>query len=194
MRQVSLIIVTLICAASIMLAQAKHIPNNFEMVDSLLVQCFSESLSKAELRNLPLAYAASNEEWVLRNACSIVRQRIGVSHTDSSKNNGTKATIALKKLGVSYHLYDVSNDSLVRQVFASVIIQAPEFGITTVEKTLWDTIAYSSTQYIEIPRYSFTTAAVPEKPKSLYQEVVEPLVILAALGTTILLLFSVRTE
>ncbi|KXB97060.1 MAG: hypothetical protein AA908_08965 [Chlorobi bacterium NICIL-2] len=102
-------------------------------------------------------------------------------------------TLAIADGAVRYGLYAPSRDSIERT--ARVELRLLAFDSThTIAVEFQDVLARADIALAELPRSELTAAPVPPLPRSLWDDLLEPVIVVASVATTLLLLFTVRSR
>ena len=108
--------------------------------------------------------------------------------------------ITVKELKIRYLNHEINDDSLSREIIVDLtgmlsfnktglIEQIPELKIFYN-----DIISRNDFDFIRNNEFRFANPEVPEKPGSWFRDIVQPIVMIAAAATTIVLLFTVRSK
>lgn len=167
---------------------AAALPTEAELLRSAL----RESLSKVcEIKNTPIGIQSMTGLWIVEESLL----GCGVSLAADAKKADT--AVVMNDLAVRYHPTDDS-EILIRtaRVEATLVLQSPsaKIPITRLAAEHTDTLARSSVDALRSPELGSLVHALPEKPKSLWDEALEPIVVVSSIALTVFLLFSVRTR
>lgn len=102
-------------------------------------------------------------------------------------------TLAIADGAVRYGLYAPSRDSIERTSRVELRVLALD-STRTIAVDWRDVLARSDIALAELPRSELTRAPVPPMPRSLWDDLLEPVVVVASVATTLLLLFTVRSR
>ncbi len=126
----------------------------------------------------------------------LVQQNVGRVLTQAGITFDTKAPtlhLGLADCAVRY-MQASDRDSLQRiaRVEIRASLQGQPLEDIIVQST--DLVARSEVVLLENPKYEFSSSVVPPAPRSTWDDIVEPLVILAAVATSVIVLFTVRSQ
>ena len=188
-KQIILFLFALLVSGNSSLASVN---SNFSLIDSLSQQAFARLCSRldnsAKLRPRISDHPA---QWLLRQNLQRAFEVCGFQPHDSS---APVLTIGVADCAVRYLLHASERDSLLRAARIEIRASLGDKIFDAIILESSDAIARSDVAMLENPRYDFCSSAVPVPPRSTWDDVVEPLIILTALATTVVLLFTVRSQ
>lgn len=120
------------------------------------------------------------------------------SAISDSVNNSIK--ISIKELKIRYTNHELNEDSLNREFIIDIsgILSNAKTGtiepVPTFATTYNDIISRNDLEFIRNYEFRFANPDVPERPGSWLRDIAQPIVIIAAAATTIVLLFTVRSK
>lgn len=120
-------------------------------------------------------------------------------HLKNSTDSNSNFLMIIHKAGAYYTLLPTSSDSIVRTLSVQLRGWYKSEMIDHKPMVYADTIKRGSITYLEqIPGgrqfNPFIFGEVPPVPKTFWDDILEPLVVVVALATTITLLFTVRSQ
>ncbi|GIV54767.1 MAG: hypothetical protein KatS3mg039_1285 [Candidatus Kapaibacterium sp.] len=162
-----------------------QVPTNFSLLDSLSTQAVSQLLQHHLLCDsvtiVPLDAVA---RWLIVEKWKAAGKEI---------TPAAPCTVAIADCTIRYALHATERDSLQRQARVELRLLWA-WGVHRAVAVYHDTIARSDLAAVELPRSELTTSPVPPPPRSVWDDLVEPVVIVASVATTLLLLFTARTR
>ncbi|MCS7169085.1 MAG: hypothetical protein NZ949_00510 [Candidatus Kapabacteria bacterium] len=139
--------------------------------------------------------AAHPAQWLLEHALANGFAKCGIRPLTSS-DSFPRLAVVIMDIGVSYER--LSGDSLRRRLRLSIVATLSLPTGDFLPFPPWravseDVLSISYLGSVDHPAYVFATAALPEQ-RSVWRELVEPLLAIAAGGVILLLLFTLRTR
>ena len=189
---------TFYCALWLMLAQASLSAastapaSNFNIVDSLSLlaaQALCTQLSLHHIGSINVQCSEHSARW-------LVQQNMQRALAKAGLNNDPKAatlTLGIADCSTRYVLM-AERDSVVRNVHVEFRASVADRVFDTQQYSYSDVIARADIALLESPKYDFSSSVAPAVPRSTWDDLVEPLIILGALATTVIVLFSVRSQ
>ncbi|MFM8177861.1 MAG: hypothetical protein ACKOAG_01605 [Candidatus Kapaibacterium sp.] len=126
-------------------------------------------------------------------AAWLVRQHVVAAQERMHRGNELICEMSVVECGVVYGSLP-EKDSLQRRCRVELRGIAGASVIGPIEAVLVDTIARADVPLVETPRHEAFTAMVPAPQTTLWDEILEPLLVVGALATTVVLLFTVRSQ
>jgi hypothetical protein len=180
---------------------------NYDILDSLSTESVSTILREVKLNrmfkgdsiNVALNIKPNDRAGLLLISALQLR---AVEHGLSLKNSPDSIadfTMVIHKAGADYALLPTSSDSIIRTLSVQIRGWYKSELISHKPMIYADTVKRGSITYLEqIPGGKqfnpFVFGEVPPIPKTFWDDIVEPLVVVVALATTITLLFTVRSQ
>ncbi len=161
-----------------------QVPTNFFLLDSLSAQAVQELVSAGVCDSAAVVPTESNARWL------VVEKWSAMGKTVSSFS---PCTVAIADCAIRYMLHPPSRDSIVRHARVELRLLSSA-GVHRAIAEHRDTIARSDLVSVELPRSELTASPVPPPPRTLWDDLLEPVVIVASVATTILLLFTARSR
>lgn len=126
-------------------------------------------------------------------AAWLVRQHMLATQDRARRGNEMLCELSIVECGVVYTSLP-EKDSLQRRCGVELRGTAGNDVIGPVRCIRVDTIARADVPFVETPRHEAFTATVPPPQPSVWDEILEPLLVVGALATTVVLLFTVRSQ
>jgi len=175
----------------------RHVPplaaepkNNFVVMDSLCAsaaQRFTAALpGGSQVSAASLVITPHPASWLIRQHVLAAQDRV-------QKGNEWPCELNIVECGVVYTSLP-DKDSLQRRCGVELRGTAGNDVIGPVRCIRVDTIARADVPFVETPRHEAFTATVPPPQPSVWDEILEPLLVVGALATTVVLLFTVRSQ
>ena len=166
--------------------------SNFVLIDSLSFSVCKQLVSRIQ-KNEAVHIAATNHssQWlIVQNTMRALKEN-SIAKSDSS---GKNLNIGIADCGVRYLVHPTERDSLLRVSRVELRASFDGNSIEPVIAERQDCISRSDVAFLENPKHEFTSSLIPPAPKSTWDDILEPLVVVAALATTVVLLFTVRSQ
>lgn len=171
-------------------ATQAELRSNFSIMDSLCAsaaQRFSTALAGGSyVTDISLTVANHPASW-------LVRQHLLAAQNKAHRGNVGMCTVNIVECGVLYTSLP-EKDSLQRRCRVELRGIAGSEVISPVECMYVDTIARADVSRAESPRHEAFVAALPAPQLTMWDEILEPLLVVGALATTVVLLFTVRSQ
>ncbi len=161
-----------------------QVPTNFFLLDSLSTHAVRELVKTGMCDSAAIVPMESGARWL------VVEKWTALGKTVSAH---PLCTLAIADCAVRYTLYPASRDSIERQARVELRLLSSS-GVQRAIAEHRDTIARSDLVTVELPRSELTSSPVPPPPRSLWDDLLEPVVIVASVATTLLLLFTARSR
>ena len=166
--------------------------SNFHCIDSLsflAAQRVAAQLNAKRLTTFSVDCTPHSARWLVQQNMTRACAQLGMPIDPK----GTVLTVGIADCAVRYALA-TDRDSLQRisRVELRTTMPGQTFEDVVVQST--DLIARSEIPLAENPKYDFSSSVVPPAPRSTWDDIVEPLVILGVLATTVIVLFTVRSQ
>jgi len=161
-----------------------QVPTNFALLDSLSQQAVRHIIEHRRCDSATIVPPDAVARWL------IVEKWI---HAGKTVSAAAPCTLAIADCAIRYANYPNSRDSLERHARVELRLLPPDGAFRAIAEYC-DTIARSDVAAVELPRSELTTSPVPPPPRSIWDDVLEPVVIVASIATTLLLLFTARTR
>lgn len=164
--------------------------SNFSIMDSLCAsaaQRFCAALPGGTyVTDLSLTVTNHSASW-------LVRQHVLAAQNKAHSGAVIACTVNIAECGVLYTSLP-EKDSLQRRCRVELRGIAGLEVVSPVEYMYVDTIARADVSRAEYPRHEAFTAALPAPQLTMWDEILEPLLVVGALATTVVLLFTVRSQ
>ncbi|MBL8000186.1 MAG: hypothetical protein JNL32_16305 [Candidatus Kapabacteria bacterium] len=189
-----IIAAVVVCAMMpLFVAAAAQPDRNFLLTDTVCARAAAAFFSHPAVApaRINITVAEGTGAWVVRQHLRQTAAQRGITLTDSL---GPHYDIRIAECGVRYALHPSSGDSLLRTVRVELragTVSSPPF---TIIEHHTDAIARADVALVEVPKQEFTTAAVPPRPSSAWDDILEPLVVAATCVIIVGLLFTVRSQ
>jgi hypothetical protein len=166
------------------LAVPAQVRTNFSVLDSLTSAAVAEIASISGCDSLAVVPVESALRWL------VVEKLTGLG---IAVRASAPCTLAIADGAVRYGLYAPSRDSIERTGRVELRFLVPD-STRTIAVEWRDVLARTDIARAELPRSELTTAPVPPMPRSLWDDLLEPVIVVASVATTLLLLFTVRSR
>jgi len=171
------------------------------VIDSLVSKAGSvicSNLSDNAITSLSLSTSASRQEIYIRQNLYSQCRTVSFRESDSSLNQ-SRLNISVRDLGCRYEYCKTSNDSLIRHISLDLIFtiytqSGKVISNDPVVYNVTDTLAFSDIVSLSLRLPDWANSPVPERKKTFFEEVAEPLAVLAAVVVSVVLLFTVRSN
>jgi hypothetical protein len=194
------LVLLLTCPA--LYSQAPKLKTNFELLDSLVslyAGNFFEIIKSTPQGKICLKFNDHPAKWLFTN--KILEKNAG-RYTFLTKDTNVadcpKIEISINDLSVKYLNEPESSDSLIRisniKVSGSVETSGKLETLPVFSKTVKDTISRNDIEYVKSVQHDFANSPVPEPKKTLFEDIIQPLIIITTAAVSILLLFTVRSN
>jgi nitrogen regulatory protein PII-like uncharacterized protein len=199
------IIILFLAVQMRLLAGDNSIPkSNFIILDSLsslAVKDFCNYIKKKQIDTACIRITPHPAKWLILN--KIISEgktnKLQFLNADSTKKyNFTMLEISIKDLSVKYSLYS-DRDSLYRELNVNIcgnmkngngtLEVIPDFKVIYFDK-----ISRNDIDYVKSIQYDFANSQVPPVERIFFEEVTEPIILVASAAVTVLLLFTVRSK
>ncbi|MGA2297975.1 MAG: hypothetical protein ABSG15_10545 [FCB group bacterium] len=199
------IIILFLAVQMRLLAGDNSIPkSNFIILDSLsslAVKDFCNYIKKKQIDTACIRITPHPAKWLILN--KIISEgktnKLQFLNADSTKKyNFTMLEISIKDLSVKYSLYS-DRDSLYRELNVNIcgnmkngngtLEVIPDFKVIYFDK-----ISRNDIDYVKSIQYDFANSQVPPVERTFFEEVTEPIILVASAAVTVLLLFTVRSK
>lgn len=164
--------------------------SNFSILDSLSLHLAQKAAISLHSSNVALDIPNHSSAWLIRQNTIRAMAAHNISIHDSSK---TVLHTGIAACGVQYALHS-ERDSLLRTLRVELRYAVDNTAPLLLSADYHDVIARSDIPLAESPRYEFSSSLPPPLPHSTWDEILEPLIVVAALATTVTLLFTVRSQ
>ncbi|MCS7000734.1 MAG: hypothetical protein RML15_05540 [Bacteroidota bacterium] len=163
---------------------AAQVQTNFFLLDSLAQRSVAAFVAMFSCDSVVVVPPTSAAHWLIVE--KLLAHGIPVRPI-------APCTLAIADCAVRYGLHPSSRDSLQR----TVTVELRTMALDTTQRIRFvhqDVLARSDVAAAELPRSDLTTSPVPPPPRSLWDDILEPVIIVASVATTLLLLFTVRSR
>lgn len=174
---------------------------NIELLDSVAYLCVDSLVD--EIQRHTFHTIVINQHPAAERLQHLIALRTAlpvlVGSPSSSHQPPTALHMFIGDYAIRYHLYTNDADSLVRETrlwltTMATTETASQQPSPQYSASLRDTIARSDIPFVESRQYAYARAPVPDSPSGLYDDVVEPLLIISSAIITTILLFTVRSQ
>lgn len=166
------------------LALSAQVPTNFALLDSLAREASISLLKVYRCDSVTIVPAESVARWLI--AEKLLSSGVVVRTT-------APCSLAIADCAVRYQLHPSDAEHIVRTVRVELRLLTPETALSTAQ-SYTDTLARSDLVQVEMPRSELTSAPVPPPPRSLWDDILEPAIVVVSAAVTLLLLFTARTR
>ncbi|MCX8052037.1 MAG: hypothetical protein N3B17_09130 [Chlorobi bacterium] len=160
-----------------------QVRTNFSLLDSMVARAVSDLPCGGCDSAVVLPYQSA-ARWL------VVEKWIASGKTTTEN---ARCTLAIADCAVRYALHPTERDSVIRTVTVDVRLMTPDTTCRSMSQYA-DTLAREDIVAVELPRSELTSSPVPPPPRSLWDDLLEPVVIVASVATTLLLLFTARSR
>ena len=188
-----------------LLAGDNSIPkSNFIILDSLsslAVKDFCNYIKKKQIDTACIRITPHPAKWLILN--KIISEgktnKLQFLNADSTKNcNEPLLEISIKDLSVKYSL-NSDRDSLDRELNVNICGNMKNSNgtlevIPDFKAVYYDKISRNDIDYVKSIQYEFSNSQVPPVERTFFEEVTEPIILVASAAVTVLLLFTVRSK
>ncbi|OGU15584.1 MAG: hypothetical protein A2X61_03240 [Ignavibacteria bacterium GWB2_35_12] len=198
-----ILIISFIIKGNFLLAVDSISPKtNFEIIDSLLNNytdkfCNNQFLQKGEIIRLEIT--SHPARWLLMDKLlrELAHDSCAISN-DSTKNVSCSYEININNILVKYLKNNLSQDSLDREIVVHIsasrlnndkIVPLEEF-----KSSFTDRIARDNVVSVDSKQYDFASSPVPLREKTFFEEIVQPVILIASTVVAVVLLFTVRSN
>ena len=201
------ILIFIICSTTISiqnLVSKNSIRTNFEILDSLsktISEKIIENVIKHNISKLTLLITNHSSSWLLeQNIVAVGNEKSLQFYNHKSDSINSSLNLNIIKSGIGYLNLDKSRDSIIRVIHYEIngtisrSISNELIPINNISSVYQDTLSRDDVNLIEHNSYDFSKSSVPEPPKSFFDEITEPLIIVSSAIIVIVLLFSVRSQ
>ncbi|MCX7930209.1 MAG: hypothetical protein N2663_05760 [Chlorobi bacterium] len=179
-RSISIVAVWVL-AVGLATAQVR---TNFLLLDSMVAYAVHELAPSVRCDTIAVVPYRSVARWL------VVEKWMAMGKTVA---DDARCVVAIADCAVRYALHPTQRDMLVRTITVDLRALGPEETYrTTYQHT--DTLAREEILRVELPRSELTSSPVPSPPRSLWDDVLEPVIVVASVATTLLLLFTARSR
>jgi hypothetical protein len=177
---------------------------NFNILDTLssrAVKDFCNYIKSKQIDTACIKITPHPAKWLILNKIISEGKNYKLQFLDADStrhHNETLLEISIKDLSVKYSLY-TEKDSLFRDINV-IICGNIKYNNGTLEtipniiKTYNDKISINDIDYIKSNQYDFANSQVPPVERTFFEEVAEPIILVASAAVTVLLLFTVRSK
>jgi len=171
-------------AALYPLPGAAQVRSNFALLDSLIAVAVAATLDSARCDTVAVVPLESALRWLVVEKYRAHGVTVGSS---------APCTVAIADGAVRYALYTASRDSIERSVRVELRL-LDDHGTSRAIAEWHDVLDRTDIALVELPRSELTSAPVPPPPRSFWDDVLEPVIVVASVATTLVLLFTVRSR
>lgn len=197
-KSIIIIILFFICSFD---SFSQGLINNLDKLDSL---CHKASrnlvLSMQSYKVDTLYYNLSDipAKWLFEQYLLKYRNEFSMALL-SDKGKLPELSITLKNINVQYQIYPEDSDSLYRIINVEIVASFTDknkrvVSLPEIKESFKEAISRDNIDYVENTPYTFAKSKVPEKPKSFWKEIIEPVAIITTGALTVFLFFSVRSN
>ncbi len=166
--------------------------SNFTIVDSLSLdaaQTLVRQLSERKLSAVRLEVNEHAARWLIHQQVLRALSAAGIRNEEKAP----LLHVGIADCAVRY-APATDRDSLLRQARVELRATVSEQTLDPIVRQSSNSIARGDVGLVENPKYDFTSSSLPAQPRSTWDDLVEPLIILGALATTVIVLFTVRSQ
>ncbi len=165
--------------------------SNFDLLDSLSKNCAQSVAEQVPAQsNIKLSVSDHAARWIVYQH---LLRALNERHVTVSDTASTLLDVGIVDCAVRYALCN-DRDSLRRTLNVELRATLGKQELSSVHRSLQDVFARSELNLIEVPRYEFSSSIAPTQPRSMWDDILNPLIVLGAMATTVILLFSVRSQ
>lgn len=161
-----------------------QVRSNFSVLDSLIARAVVAVIGSVQCDSVAVVPTDSPAQWLV--AEKLVASGIRVRPS-------APCIAAIADCAVRYALHPRARDSVERTFTVELRLMTPD-TLTRASAHYRDYLARHDIPAAELPRSALTSSPVPPPPHSLWDDVLEPLVVVGSVATTLLLLFTVRSR
>lgn len=174
---------------------------NFDILDSLIksrTDKISSEVTDKDLKKLYIEIQNHPALWLLKQDMIESLRKSNIETYDKKIENEPMLVINIKKAEIIFINSENSNDSLNRHVKVELSsnIVFPDGRTEPISNDLSEYTDVISRENVELIKsdYEFANAPVPEKPKTFFEEVAEPIIVVTTAIITVVLLFTIRSS
>lgn len=175
---------------------------NFDILDSLFEVATNNIYKKYMQFQDTISYeiVGDNADWLLEKKLLEHKKNKILTHINNSKLNITKniLKIAIENISIDFKILENTTDSVSRNSNIKLYIinsnsnELPETEL--IEIFHIDTLHFDELIKVNKSNFGFATAKLPEKKRSYWERVFEPIIIITTAAITTFLFFSVRSK
>ena len=164
-----------------------------------VVKYFCKYISSRQIDTACIRFTPHPAKWLVMN--KIISEgknyKLQFLDADSIKNrNEPLLEISIKDLSVKYSPY-IEKDSLLREINVHISGIARNSNgiyetIPDMKAGYNDKISKNDIDFVKSMQYDFANSQVPPIERTFFEEVTEPIILVASAAVTVLLLFTVR--
>ncbi len=188
-----IVIIILLCTLCCAVRAWTASPTNFQIQDSLLKLAAQQVRTQlAAVRSPALRLRCSDHpaRWLVEQQ---LRSALGEASLVTSDSSSGFLDVGIADVAVRYASVP-DRDSLLRTIHVELRCAAAGRQLSDISLQRSDLVARSDQSLLENPGYAFCSAPLPAVQRSTWDDILEPVVVLAALATTVIVLFSVRSQ
>lgn len=168
------------------------------VLDEHLRQCMGEvtrSIRSGDVIHIVVA-SHPDSQWIHATAVQAVHDRGGVVIGEGGKE-AAELTITPVDVSTSYANTE-SADTIVRTITTSIrgTLDTPKSGISSVPclSTVEEKLTREQAERLQSDQHHATHSALPPRPTTIWQDILEPAIFIGAAVITAVLLFTVRSQ
>ncbi len=183
-------------------SQDSKLKTNFDILDSL-VSLYSDNFYN-NLKFIPgkkicIKFNEHPAKWIFESKILGKNEgRYSFQTGDTNHDNCLKLEVSINDFSIKYLNEPESSDSLIRifniKVTSNIELSGKLDALPQFTKTIKDTISRNDIDYVKSIQHDFANSPVPEPKKTMFEEIIQPLIIITSAAVSILLLFTVRSN
>lgn len=176
-------------------------PNNFDILDSLIKSQAEKIISEIDSKGIKKIYIDIQNHhalWLVKQGMIESLHKHNIEIYDKAIENGITLHINIKKAELVFENNENSNDSLNRfvkvELSGNIVYDDGKTELISNEISIYNDNIHRDNIDLIKSEYDFANSPIPEKPKTFFEEVAEPIIIVTTAIITVVLLFTIRSS